>query len=107
MPATSGSRPTRISSLLASHRVKADAEEAAIREESQDLKDHVILCGCGRVGRLVSLVLEAAKVPYIAVEADLIRFRRAKKSGHKVEFGDADRKRVLEAAGDNRARLVV
>ena len=91
----------------ASHRVKADAEEAAIREESQDLTDHVILCGCGRVGRLVSLVLEAANAPYIAVESDLIRFRRAKKSGHKVVFGDAGRKRVLEAAGVARAGIVV
>jgi CPA2 family monovalent cation:H+ antiporter-2 len=89
-----------------SHRAKADAEEAAIRAESQNLGDHVILCGCGRVGRLVSLVLDAAKVPYIAVESDLIRFRRAKKSGHKVVFGDAGRKRVLEAAGVTRARLV-
>jgi K+:H+ antiporter len=91
----------------ASHRVKADAEEAAIREESQNLRDHIILCGCGRVGRLVSLVLEAAKAPYIAVESDLTRFRRAKKSGHKVVFGDVGRKRVLEAAGVARARLVV
>jgi CPA2 family monovalent cation:H+ antiporter-2 len=90
-----------------SHRVKADAEEAAIRDESQDLRDHVILCGCGRVGRPVSLVLEAAKAPYIAIESDLIRFRRSKKSGHKVVFGDAGRKRVLEAAGVARARLVV
>jgi len=91
----------------ASHRARADAEEAAIREESRGLKDHVILCGCGRVGRPVSLVLEAAKVPYIAVESDLIRFRRAKKAGHKVVFGDAGRKRILEAAGVARARLVV
>src|SRR4030081_3378001 len=91
----------------ASRRAKADAEEAAIRAESQNLGDHVILCGCGRVGRLVSLVLEAAKVPYIAVESDLMRFRRAKKSGHKVVFGVAGRKRVLEAAGVTRARIVV
>src|SRR5260370_8835684 len=91
----------------ASHRARAAAEEAAIRAESQKLGYHVILCGCGRVGRLVSLVLEAAKVPYIAVESDLMRFRRAKKSGHKVVFGDAGRKRVLEAAGVTRARLVV
>lgn len=91
----------------ASHRAKEDAEEAAIRAESQNLGGHVILCGCGRVGRLVSLVLEAANVPYIAVESDLIRFHRAKQSGHKVVFGDAGRKRVLEAAGVTRARLVV
>ena len=91
----------------ASHRLKARAEEAAIREESRDLSDHVILCGCGRVGRPVALVLEAAKAPYIAIETDLMRFRRAKKSGHKVVFGDAGRKRVMEAAGIARARLVV
>lgn len=91
----------------ASHRAKEDAEQAAIRAEVQNLGDHVILCGCGRVGRLVSLVLAAAGVPYIAVESDLIRFRRAKQSGHKVVYGDAGRKRVLEAAGIARARLVV
>src|SRR4030088_1484128 len=76
-----GPMPPQVSALFAelvvgaSHRVKADAEEAAIREESQDLTDHVILCGCGRVGRPVSLVLEAAKAAYIAVEFDLTRFR--------------------------------
>ncbi|UFW46332.1 MULTISPECIES: cation:proton antiporter domain-containing protein [Bradyrhizobium] len=91
----------------ASHRLKARAEEAAIREESRDLSDHVILCGCGRVGRPVALVLDAAKAPYIAIEFDLTRFRRAKTSGHKVVFGDAGRKRVIEAAGVARARLVV
>jgi CPA2 family monovalent cation:H+ antiporter-2 len=91
----------------ASHRARAVAEEAAIRDESRNLKGHAILCGCGRVGRPVSLVLDAAKAPYIAIESDLIRFRRSKKSGHKVVFGDAGRKKVLEAAGIARARLVV
>jgi CPA2 family monovalent cation:H+ antiporter-2 len=102
-------RSARFAELIGglSHRVKADAEEAAIREESRDLNDHVVLCGCGRVGRPVSLVLEAAKAPYIAIESDLLRYRRAKKSGHKVVFGDAGRKRVIEAAGVARARLVV
>jgi CPA2 family monovalent cation:H+ antiporter-2 len=90
-----------------SHRFKEVAEEAVIREEGQGLRDHVLLCGCGRVGHLVALVLEAAKVPYITVESDLARFRRAKKLGHKVVFGDASRKRVLEAAGISRARMIV
>jgi CPA2 family monovalent cation:H+ antiporter-2 len=91
----------------ASRRFQEAAEEASISEEGQGLSDHVLLCGCGRVGRLVALVLEAAKVPYIAVESDLARFQRARKLGHKVVFGDASRKRVLEAAGVSRARLIV
>jgi K+:H+ antiporter len=85
----------------------ATAEEAAIREESQRLADHVLLCGCGRVGRLVAVVLEAAKVPYIAVESDLTPFREARHRGHNVVFGDASRRRILEAAGLPRARLLV
>jgi CPA2 family monovalent cation:H+ antiporter-2 len=91
----------------ASHRIKMAAEEAAIREEGQSLRDHVLLCGCGRIGRLIALVLEAAQVPYIAVEWDLGRFRQAKKLGHKVVFGDASRKRILQGAGVSRARLLV
>lgn len=55
----------------------------------------------------MALVLEAANVPYVAIEMDLVRFRRAKKDGHRVLFGDASRKRVLEAAGLSRARLIV
>ena len=100
---------SRIAELIggAYNGLKADAEEAAIREESQDLNNHVVLCGCGRVGRPVALVLEATRTPYIAIESDLMRFRRAKESGHKVVFGDAGRKRVIDAAGVARARLVV
>jgi CPA2 family monovalent cation:H+ antiporter-2 len=91
----------------ASHRLAASAEETAIPERRQALRDHVLLCGCGRVGRLVALVLEAAKVPYVAVEADLTRFRRARRSGHNVILGDASRKHVLEAAEVTHARVLV
>jgi K+:H+ antiporter len=91
----------------ASHLFKVGAEEDAIRDQSRRLKDHVLLCGCGRIGRLVLRVLEAASIPYVAIETDLNRFRRAKQSGHNVVFGDASRKAILEAAGIGRARLVV
>jgi CPA2 family monovalent cation:H+ antiporter-2 len=85
----------------------APAAEAAIRDESQRLADHVLLCGCGRVGRLVAVVLEAAKVAYVAIESDLTTFREARHRGHNVVFGDASRRRILEAAGLDRARLLV
>ena len=67
---------------------------------------HVVLCGCGRVGRLVALVLEAAKVPYVGIELDLSRFREAKRAGHHAVFGDASRARTLHRVGVQRARLL-
>ena len=83
------------------------ATEASIRAQSGDFHDHVILCGCGRVGRLVATVLESAEIPYIAIETDLSRYRAARRQYHEVVFGDARHHRILQAAGVERALLVV
>ena len=83
------------------------ATENSIRTETGKLHDHVILCGCGRVGRLVATVLEAADIPYIAIETDLARYQAARRQGHEVVLGDARHHRILEAAGLDRAQLVV
>ncbi|MEO3385386.1 cation:proton antiporter [Mesorhizobium sp. CAU 1741] len=83
------------------------ATEVSIRAESDRLHDHVILCGCGRVGRLVATVLETADIAYLAIELDLVRFRAARRQGHEVVFGDAKHHRILEAAGLDRAQLVI
>jgi monovalent cation:H+ antiporter-2, CPA2 family len=79
----------------------------ALAEDSQRLHDHVVICGCGRVGRVVGVALEAAKVSYIVIESDLTRLHEARKQGHRVVFGNASRRRILEAAGLPRARLLV
>ena len=86
---------------------RTSATEASIRAESATLHDHVILCGCGRVGRLVATVLESADIAYIAIELDLARFRVARRQGHAVVFGDASHHRILEASGLSHAQLVV
>lgn len=86
---------------------RMEATEAAIRAEASELQDHVILCGCGRVGRVVATVLEAAEIDYIAIEHDLARFRAAQRQGHNVVFGDASHSRILDAAGIRHAQLLV
>jgi len=90
-----------------SQRISASDEETTARDATRNLKNHVLICGCGRVGRLVALVLEAAKVPYVAIEHDVERFIAAKRAGHNVVFGDATRKGLLEAAGMARARVIL
>lgn len=72
-----------------------------------DLRNHVILAGCGPVGRLVGKVLKASGVPYIAIERDIDRLRIAQREGHPVIFGDATRGGVLAAAGVEEAGAVV
>ena len=83
------------------------AQEAWVQERTSTLNDHVILAGCGPIGRLVATALEASKVPYVAIERDPDQLRRAQAQGHHVVFGDATRHGILRAAGFERARAVV
>jgi CPA2 family monovalent cation:H+ antiporter-2 len=101
-------------SAAIAHRIAAisSQETGAIEEDAAvnggpELKDHVILCGCGRVGRLVAIVLEAAKLPYIAIESDPTRFLEARRTGHRVLFGDASQTSILDRAKVEGARLLV
>jgi CPA2 family monovalent cation:H+ antiporter-2 len=83
------------------------SDETAVRKESEQLSDHVVLLGCGRVGRLVAAVLEAARIPYLAFEKNFENFQEAKRRGHRIVWADGSRSRLLKAAGLRRARLLV
>ena len=74
---------------------------------SRDLDDHVILCGCGRIGRPVAAALKAADLAYVALEKDFGSYRRAQAEGLRVLFADASRLGVMAAAGLADSRLVV
>lgn len=71
------------------------------------IQKHVILCGYGRSGQSLARLLEAEKVPFIALDDDPRRVRAASLAGDRVVFGDATRAEVLMAAGVHRASAVV
>jgi monovalent cation:H+ antiporter-2, CPA2 family len=81
--------------------------EAPNVEKPKLLQNHVVVCGCGRVGRLVILALDAAKLSYLAIESNGRRFMEVKEEGFRVLFGDASHPEILHAAGVERTRLIV
>ncbi len=81
--------------------------ELHITEEARPLENHVLLCGCGRVGRLVAGLLEAEAIPYLALDHDPGVVREARRRGYRVLLGDATRSGILQAAGVERAAVVV
>ncbi len=99
----------RLAALLWPGRDEGDGEayERHASDASRSLDNHVILCGCGRVGRLVASVLESAGIPYLAIESEYGQLEHARRRGHRVIFGDASRSRMLDAAGLRRAGMVV
>src|SRR5262249_9423165 len=70
-------------------------------------REHVILCGFGRVGQNVARVLEAQGFEYIAVDLDPARIRAARQAGDPVIFGDSSDEQLLEVAGLRNANAVI
>ena len=71
------------------------------------LKDHVILVGFGRVGRQAAAALRESHVPFVVVEKDPERVRRALAEGVWVLEGDGGDDLVLKKAGIERARGLI
>lgn len=71
------------------------------------LRDHVVIAGCGRVGRQLALTLRGLDLPLVVIEADHRRFEECLELGLPAVFGDAGYQPVLRAAGVARARLLI
>ncbi|HDZ16270.1 hypothetical protein LCGC14_0816340 [marine sediment metagenome] len=92
--------------LLKFYTPKTSTDEDAI-EFIDHGDEHVILAGFGRVGARVGALLGAAGVPYIALDMRQHRVKKARAQGFPVYFGDASKVKVLQAAGVERAKMIV
>jgi glutathione-regulated potassium-efflux system protein KefB len=70
-------------------------------------KNHVVVTGIGRVGRIVCDMLKAFDVPYVAFDVDVERVARGKMSGYHVRFGDIGDSHLLASGDLARAVAVV
>ncbi len=70
-------------------------------------REHVILCGYGRVGQNVARVLESEGFEFLAMDLDPVRVRTALGAGDAVLYGDAADEGMLKSVGLDRASAVV
>ena len=71
------------------------------------LRDHVVVCGFGRLGRAVAEKLAEAGQPFLLIDHDPERQKECEAQGFLVLGGSALEERVLERAGLARARAIV
>ena len=72
-----------------------------------NLKDHYIICGFGRVGRGAASELERAGVPFVVVDIDPDRVERAMHDGMLAVAADSTHDETLRLVGIERARGLV
>jgi len=73
----------------------------------EDIKDHFILCGYGRIGSIIAAELHQQGVPLAVIERDPARVRDAIDRGWLAIEADASREEVLAHAGIHRARGLI
>jgi CPA2 family monovalent cation:H+ antiporter-2 len=94
--------------LTSNRTVQTDHETLRINAEvTEHLRDHVIVCGYGRIGQSVAHFLEEEKIPFIALDLDPFRIKEARTAGEPAYYGDSAERDMLEAVGIATARLVV
>ena len=73
----------------------------------EQLEQHVVVCGYGRVGQILVLELLDAGLEFVVVDASRERCDLAESAGHLVLAGDATTEEVLIHARAAQARTVV
>ncbi len=72
-----------------------------------DLSNHVVICGFGRVGQSVARMLKMEGIAFIAIDMDPVRVHESRNAGEPVLFGDASQKDILSSANVEKAKLIL
>jgi monovalent cation:H+ antiporter-2, CPA2 family len=83
------------------------AEDAAAHRVPDDVTDHAIIVGYGRVGSQLASLLQARGVPLVVVEDDADSVARARAAGIPSVRGNVASERVMHEAVPERAKLAV
>ncbi|MEI6532217.1 MAG: cation:proton antiporter [Candidatus Roizmanbacteria bacterium] len=75
--------------------------------ETINMKDHIVICGYGRVGMYIGRALQLAGIPFIAIDYNYHTVARAKRSGINIIFGDPMDIDILDYAQVDKAHAIV
>jgi len=84
-----------------------EIDEKYSKLSTENLSDHVIICGFGRVGQTVSRFLKQESIDFVAIDIDPLRVKESREAGENILFGTSRQSEILNAAGLAKAKLVV
>jgi len=84
-----------------------EKEERHVFEREISIKDHVVICGYGRVGKYIGRALEMTGIPFLVVEYNHTLVEKLRQKNIRVIYGDPADIDVLDYAQVDFARAVV
>ncbi|CAG0947068.1 Putative cation/proton antiporter YbaL [Anaerolineae bacterium] len=86
---------------------RLDHHGPAALPPTEQLKEHVVVVGYGRVGHHIVHILEYLNIPRLVIEAESSRITELERAGTPTLFGDAANTEVIAHAGLERAKALV
>ncbi|WP_374698662.1 monovalent cation:proton antiporter-2 (CPA2) family protein [Wolbachia endosymbiont (group B) of Limnophora tigrina] len=86
---------------------KTILDDEAVETDTQDLYNHVIVAGFGRVGYMVTKMLTAEHLSYVVVDIQSKIVKEGKSDSFPIYLGDATRCEILKSVGIERAQALV
>lgn len=93
-----------------SHRLdihEGDSKLASSHHEIDDLRNHVIVAGFGRIGKMMCRLLADRMIPFVAIDNNMHHVQEGRARGLPVYYGDATRDVVWQSLGADRAAAAV
>ncbi len=85
---------------------RTSREEPDVKEELP-YRDHVVLCGYGRVGKYIGRALAMAEIPFVVVDYNNAAIAALTAKGIPVVYGDPADKNVLDYAQVDYAKAII
>jgi monovalent cation:H+ antiporter-2, CPA2 family len=92
---------------LAARLTAGKAVDAELTAQPAGGREHAIVVGYGRVGKVVCGLLREHGIPYIAADSDALTVTRDRRDNHDVYYGNAADPRFLEICGLGKAAGVI
>jgi CPA2 family monovalent cation:H+ antiporter-2 len=88
-------------------RFLARRTDPAFSSRGLELKSHVVICGCGRVGRDLGTILTRRGFSYLVIDIDPYVISALRTSDVPCIYGDASNPEILSWASLDKARVLV
>ena len=84
---------------------RIDSNQSPI--DTLEIKNHVVICGYGRIGSYIGRSLMLANIPYVAIDYNLFQVEKAKKQGANIIYGDPADIDILDYAQVDVATIII
>ncbi len=84
---------------------RIDSNQSPI--DALEIKNHVVICGYGRIGGYIGRSLMLANIPYVAIDYNLYQVEKAKKQGVNIIYGDPTDIDILDYAQVDEALMLI